>query len=158
MSEWLSLVGMPKMEAPTLYTTMEKRAAQSATRAMCVFAPKSTMLEMVEATDAFRCVMMSTPRKLKMALMMMAGRGVHAARRHAGRDGIRGVGPTVYKDNTEGEQDGDREYRGSIRPPAENSVNEKSTYALFPHAAAGGARLTQPLLILAILDTILMLS
>ena len=53
---------------------MEKSAAQSATSAVEVSEPKSTMLEMVEATLAFRCVMMSTPRKLKMALMMMAGR------------------------------------------------------------------------------------
>ena len=36
--------------------------------------PKSTMFEIVEATDEFTCVMMKTPRKLKMALMMMAGR------------------------------------------------------------------------------------
>ena len=51
---------------------MEKSAAHSAMSAMSVFAPKSTMLEMVDATLALMCVMMNTPRKLKMALMMMA--------------------------------------------------------------------------------------
>ena len=33
MRLWLSLVGIPKMEAPTLYTTIENNAAQSATNA-----------------------------------------------------------------------------------------------------------------------------
>ena len=60
------------MLAPTEYTTMENSAAHSAMSAIWVFAPKSTMLEMVEATLALMCVMMNTPRKLKMALMMIA--------------------------------------------------------------------------------------
>ena len=42
--------------------------------AMCVFAPKSTMFEMVEATEELTIVMSSTPRKLNTALMMIAGR------------------------------------------------------------------------------------
>ena len=72
MRLWLSLVGMPKTLAPTAYTTIEKSAAHSAIRAICVLVPKSTMLEMVEATLALMCVMINTPRKLKMALMMIA--------------------------------------------------------------------------------------
>ncbi|VWM23673.1 Uncharacterised protein [Collinsella intestinalis] len=75
MRLWLSLVGMPKTLAPTEYTTIEKSAAHRAMRAICVFEPKSTMLEMVEATLALMCVMMKTPRKLKIALMMMAALG-----------------------------------------------------------------------------------
>ena len=53
---------------------MENRAAQRATSAICVSAPKSTMLEIVEATLALMWVMMRTPKKLKTALMMIAGR------------------------------------------------------------------------------------
>lgn len=60
------------MDAPTLYTTMESRAAQRATSAFWVLSPKSTILLMVEATELLIWVMMNTPRKLKKALMMMA--------------------------------------------------------------------------------------
>ena len=55
---------------------MEKRAAESAMRAVSVSAPKSTMLLIVEATEAFTLVMISTPRKLNAALMRIAGRGL----------------------------------------------------------------------------------
>lgn len=71
---WLSEVGMPSSEAPTLYTTMENSAAHRAMSAAFVSPPKSTMLLMVEATEALSCVMMKTPRKLKMAAMMTAER------------------------------------------------------------------------------------
>ena len=71
---WLSLVGMPNQEAVTLYTTMENSAAHSAMRASWVLPPKSTMLEMVEATEELMRVMTSTPRKLNPALSRMAGR------------------------------------------------------------------------------------
>ena len=54
---------------------MEKRAAQSATRAISVLPPKSTILEIVEATELLILVMMSTPKKLKNALMKMARLG-----------------------------------------------------------------------------------
>ena len=42
--------------------------------ASCVLPPKSTMLEMVEATEELMWVMTSTPRKLNPALSRMAGR------------------------------------------------------------------------------------
>ena len=71
---WLSLVGMPKMEAPTLYTTMDSRDAHRAMRALDVSAPKSTMLLMVEATELLIWVMTKTPRKLNTALIQMAWR------------------------------------------------------------------------------------
>ena len=71
---WLSLVGMPKRAAPTLYTTMENRAAHRAIRASWVLPPKSTILLMVEATELLMWVMMSTPRKLNTALVRMAAR------------------------------------------------------------------------------------
>ena len=54
---------------------MEKRAAHSAMRAIWVSMPKSTIFEIVEATLALMRVMINTPRKLKMALMMIAARG-----------------------------------------------------------------------------------
>ena len=41
---------------------------------MVLFPPKSTICEMVLATLALKCVMMSTPRKLNAALMRMAAR------------------------------------------------------------------------------------
>ena len=53
---------------------MENSAAHSAMRASWVLPPKSTMLEMVEATDELMWVMTSTPRKLNPALSRMAGR------------------------------------------------------------------------------------
>ena len=53
---------------------MENSAAHRAISASCVLPPKSTMLLMVEATDALSWVMMSTPRKLKTAAMMTAER------------------------------------------------------------------------------------
>ena len=65
---------MPKNDAVTLYTTMDKSAAHSAISASCVFVPKSTMLLMVEATELLICVMMNTPRKLNAALIQMAPR------------------------------------------------------------------------------------
>ena len=71
---WLSLVGMPNSEAPTLYTTIENSAAHSATSASCVFPPKSTMLLMVDATELLIFVITNTPRKLNTALMIMAAR------------------------------------------------------------------------------------
>ena len=74
MRLWLSLVGMPKTEAATLYTTMEMRAAHRATRASWVLLPKSTMLLMVDATELLIWVMTNTPRKLKAALIMIAVR------------------------------------------------------------------------------------
>lgn len=52
---------MPSSEAPTLYTTMEN-SAHRAMSAAFVSPPKSTMLLMVEATEALSCVMMKTPR------------------------------------------------------------------------------------------------
>ena len=73
MRLWLSDVGMPNTEAPTLYTTIEKSAAHNAMSAASVLPPKSTMLEMVEATLALIFVITRTPRKLSSALMMMAG-------------------------------------------------------------------------------------
>src|SRR5699024_8024695 len=48
---WLSLVGIPKTDAATLYTTIDTSAAQSAIIASCVLSPKSTMLLIVEATE-----------------------------------------------------------------------------------------------------------
>lgn len=51
---------------------MENSDADSATRAVCVSVPKSTMFDMVDATLAFMCVMISTPKKLKTALIMIA--------------------------------------------------------------------------------------
>ena len=72
MRLWLSLVGIPKTETPTLYPTMESRAAQRAISAFWVLSPKSTILLMVEATELLIWVMINTPRKLKTALMMMA--------------------------------------------------------------------------------------
>ncbi len=53
---------------------MENNAAHKAISASCVLPPKSTMLLMVEATEAFSWVMMNTPRKLKTAAMMTAER------------------------------------------------------------------------------------
>ena len=101
--------------------------------------------------------MMSTPRKLKMALMMMAGRAFMqrvvtqvAMELGASVQPFTKITPRVSRTVIAS--------IGFDTTSCRNSVNEKSTYALFPHAAAGGARLTQPLLILAILDTILMLS
>ena len=74
MRLWLSLVGMPKIEAPTLYTTMENSAAHSATRASRVSPPKSTILLMVEATELLILVITNTPRKLNAALIRIAAR------------------------------------------------------------------------------------
>ena len=51
---------------------MEKRDAESATKAVCVSDPKSTMLDIVDATLALMCVIIRTPKKLKTALIMMA--------------------------------------------------------------------------------------
>ncbi len=66
--------------------------------------PKSTMLLMVEATEAFSCVMMKTPRKLKMAAMMTA----ECTRMHrggdAGGDGVGCVGPAVDEDDSQRQQ------------------------------------------------------
>ena len=53
---------------------MENSAAHRAMRASCVFSPKSTMLLMVEATALLIWVMISTPKKLKTALRIMACR------------------------------------------------------------------------------------
>ena len=53
---------------------MEKSAAHSAISAMVVSPPKSTILLMVEATLALIWVMIRTPKKLQMALMIMADR------------------------------------------------------------------------------------
>ena len=53
---------------------MENRAAHRAICASWVLLPKSTMLLMVEATALLMWVMMSTPRKLKTALVIMAFR------------------------------------------------------------------------------------
>ena len=53
---------------------MEKSAAHSATSAMVVSPPKSTILLMVEATLALIWVMIRTPKKLQIALMIMADR------------------------------------------------------------------------------------
>ena len=75
MRLWLSLVGMPNIEATTLYTTIENRAAHRAMRASWVSPPKSTMLLMVEATELLMRVITSTPKKLNAALRRMAGRG-----------------------------------------------------------------------------------
>ena len=72
MRLWLSLVGIPRYDAPVEYTTIEKREAESATSAVSVSPPKSTIFEMVDATLAFICVMMNTPRKLNTALIIMA--------------------------------------------------------------------------------------
>src|SRR5699024_10591602 len=69
---WLSLVGIPNMEAATLYTTIENRAAQSAIKATFVSPTKSTILLIVDATALLICVISSTPRKLNTALIMMA--------------------------------------------------------------------------------------
>ena len=71
---WLSLVGIPKRAAPTLYTTMEKSAAHSAISAALVLPPKSTMLLIVAATELLICVITSTPRKLNTALVNIAER------------------------------------------------------------------------------------
>ena len=71
---WLSLVGIPNTEAATLYTTMEKSAAHSATSDSCVSPPKSTMLLMVDATELLMCVITRTPRKLNTALIQIACR------------------------------------------------------------------------------------
>src|SRR5699024_37626 len=71
---WLSLVGIPNIEAATLYTTIENNAAHKATRAWSVLPPKSTILLMVEATELLMCVMTRTPRKLNTALIQMAWR------------------------------------------------------------------------------------
>ena len=69
------LRGIPKYDAAVLYTTIENRAAESASRAVVVSAPKSTILLIVEATDALIRVIMRTPRKLNAALIIIAGRG-----------------------------------------------------------------------------------
>ena len=53
---------------------MENSAAHRHASAMVLFPPKSTICEMVLATLALKCVMMSTPRKLNAALMRMAAR------------------------------------------------------------------------------------
>ena len=58
-----------------LYTTIENSAAESASMAVEVSLPKSTMLLIVEATDAFIFVIMRTPKKLKTALIIIAGLG-----------------------------------------------------------------------------------
>ena len=104
MRLWLSLVGMPKVDAPTLYTTMENRAAQRAISAFWVLPPKSTILLMVEATELLIWVMMNTPRKLKKALMMMAFLALMTPGGHAGCDGVGRIGPPVYEDHPQGEQ------------------------------------------------------
>ena len=53
---------------------MENSAAHRQASAMVLFPPKSTIWEMVLATLALKCVMMSTPRKLNAALMRIAAR------------------------------------------------------------------------------------
>jgi hypothetical protein len=53
---------------------MENSAAHNAISAAFVSPPKSTMLLMVDATEAFSCVMMNTPKKLSTAAMITAGR------------------------------------------------------------------------------------
>ena len=53
---------------------MENSAAHRAIRASDELPPKSTILLIVEATELLIWVMTNTPRKLKMALMMMAER------------------------------------------------------------------------------------
>ena len=74
MRLWLSLVGMPSQLAPVEYTTMEKSAAHSATSASSEFPPKSTISLMVKTTELLMFVIMKTPRKLKRALIRIAGR------------------------------------------------------------------------------------
>ena len=69
-------MGIPKKDAAVLYTTIEKSAAESAIRAVVVSFPKSTMLLIVEATEALILVIMRTPRKLNAALIMIAERGL----------------------------------------------------------------------------------
>ena len=51
----------------------EERRAQRDER-LLEFPPKSTMLLIVKATELLMCVMIKTPRKLKMALIRIAGR------------------------------------------------------------------------------------
>ena len=58
---------------------MENSAAQRHASAMVLFPPKSTICEMVLATLALKCVMMSTPKKLNAALMRMAARAACSA-------------------------------------------------------------------------------
>ena len=74
ISAWLSLVGMPKYHAAVAQITMAAMAAQRAIKDRCAFSPKSTMLYMVMATEALIAVMTKTPRKLKIAAMIMAFR------------------------------------------------------------------------------------
>ena len=74
---------------------------------MCVFVPKSTMLEMVEATDELIIVMSSTPRKLNTALMMIAGPDADAPGGDGRCDGVRRVRPAVDEDDAQGQQNRD---------------------------------------------------
>ena len=52
---------------------MENNAAQRATSALSVSPPKSTILLIVDATELLIPVITSTPRKLKTALIIIAG-------------------------------------------------------------------------------------
>ena len=51
---------------------MENRLAASATSAVWVSLPKSTILDMVDATLALMCVIIRTPRKLNTAAITIA--------------------------------------------------------------------------------------
>ena len=72
MSAWLSLVGMPKIQAPTPHATMPTVAAASAMSAAWVSPPKSTMPLMVSATAVETNVIATRPMKLQTTLMAMA--------------------------------------------------------------------------------------
>ena len=117
MRLWLSDVGMPNTEAPTLYTTIENSAAHNAMSAASVLPPKSTMLEMVEATLALIFVITRTPRKLSSALMMMAG-----------FTRMQGVSPAVDKDDAEREKRSER--KGRARENLPHEVRERDVQAI----------------------------
>ena len=97
--------------APTLYTTMENRAAHRAIRASWVSPPKSTILLMVEATELLMWVMMSTPRKLNTAADQDGCPDVDAPGGDAGGDGVGGIRPSVDENDAQRQQDCDQHGR-----------------------------------------------
>ena len=64
---WLSLVGMPKYQATTAHSTMEKSAAASAMEVSASSLPKSTIFSIVSVTAGDNLLIISTPRRLKTA-------------------------------------------------------------------------------------------
>ena len=72
MSAWLSLVGIPKYQAPTAHITIAAIAADSAMSAAPLSFPKFTMFFIVIATFELISVITRTPKKLHTAAITIA--------------------------------------------------------------------------------------